>query len=158
MPPDRRGVGYGSGCALDSGMQTSDAHASAAPDAPSHRLLLVDDGRAIPFGFAEYFRSRGFLVDTASELPEARALLAHRCYDVVVSDVRLLELSVVEGLDVLASAGAARPRPHTVLISAYLTAEAEREARKRGIDRVMSKLVPLAMFERTLLDLLRGDQ
>jgi two-component system capsular synthesis sensor histidine kinase RcsC len=139
-------------------MQTSEAPAPALPDAAPHRLLIVDDEGAILFGFADYFRSHGFVVDTASEVEEAQALLAHGRYDVVVSDLRLLGLSAVEGLDVLASAGAARPRPYTVLISAYLTAEAEREARKRGIDRVMRKPVPLAVLERALRELLRGEQ
>jgi DNA-binding response OmpR family regulator len=139
-------------------MHTSDRGASSAPDGPAPRLLMVDDEGAILFASADYFRSHGFVVDTASELEQAQGLLAHERYDFVVSDLCLLGLSVAEGLAVSASAGAARSRPYTVLISAYLTPDAEREARKRGIDLVMRKPVPPAVLKRTLLDLRRGER
>jgi two-component system response regulator TctD len=121
-------------------------------------LLLVDDDRAVLFGFAEYFMSRGMLVDTATELEQAQALLAKRNYDFVVSDLRLQGWSAVDGLSVLATARNARQRPHTVLISAYLTEEVEQEALNRGIDVVVRKPAAPPALERMMMGLLRGKE
>jgi DNA-binding response OmpR family regulator len=125
---------------------------------PPLRLLLVDDDRAVLFGFAEYFRSRGMSVDTAAELEQAQTLLAQESYDFVVSDLRLQGWSVGDGLGVLTIASGARQHPHTVLISAYLTEEVEREALIRGVDVVVRKPTGPPVLERTLLGLIRGPE
>lgn len=135
-------------------MEQPTVHSSSAR---AWRLLVVDDDAATLFGFSEYFRARGFVVDAAAALEDAEALLAERRYDAVVSDLRLTGPSLVEGLVVLASAQSARPQPCTVLVSGYLTAETEREASRLGIDRVISKPIPPAALERILLDLFQAD-
>lgn len=53
------------------------------------RLLIVEDEEPIRRLLRDYFVARGFAVDCAGELGEARRLLQANTYTVVVSDVCL---------------------------------------------------------------------
>ena len=71
-------------------------------DSKPGRLLIVDDEAAIRLALGEYFRRRGWTVDSAAEKEEAEALLACTEYAVVIADLRLTGIYGVEGLDVSA--------------------------------------------------------
>lgn len=73
-------------------IRTREAHAlapaasSASPGRAAPGLLLVDDDAVNLLVFAEQLRARGFAVETARGADEARALLAQRDFDVLVTD------------------------------------------------------------------------
>ena len=57
-------------------------------DTPGH-LLIADDEEIFLLSTADLLRQEGFTVDCASNAMEARALLAQRPYDVLISDIRM---------------------------------------------------------------------
>lgn len=112
------------------------------------RMLIVDDEDSITFAMGEYFRAQGFAVDEAAEVEEAGALLALRCYDAVVADLRLTGSSAAEGLSVVSMAREQHPAAAIVLMTAYGAAAVHHEAQRRGADMVIPKpcaLPPLAV-------------
>ena len=81
-------------------------HTTLAPERhlpPTTRghVLLLDDEESILVPTAAYFRSLGFVVDTAREAEEADALVQHRRYDLAVLDLRVGPVGGTAGLDVL---------------------------------------------------------
>ena len=52
-------------------------------------LLVADDEEIFLLTTADLLRQEGFTVDCARNATEARALLAQRCYDVLISDIRM---------------------------------------------------------------------
>lgn len=104
------------------------------------RILLVDDEEPILFAMREYFGFAGFEVDCASDLASADGLIGSLTYDVVIADLHLTRMGS-EGLEVVAHAHAAGAR--TILLTAYGYPDMEREARRRGADRILHKPQPL---------------
>jgi len=121
------------------------------------RLLLIDDERAILIPLSRYLRSRGLEVDTAEDGASALALLGERLYDVVVSDLRLSPAHPDEGLELLARVPERHPRARRVLLTAFGSPEVEARAARLGIDRVLSKPLPLERLLATLRELMEGE-
>jgi two-component system, NtrC family, response regulator PilR len=107
------------------------------------RLLVVDDEALISFAMRRFFHAHGFEVDCASELPEARRLIAERCYDMVIADLRLSGLGSTEGLDVIDWARARCPAARSILLTSYGSPAIEATARSRGAAAMILK--PLAL-------------
>jgi DNA-binding NtrC family response regulator len=120
----------------------------------ARRLLVVDDEAAIRFALSDYFRERGWEVDTAAEKEEAEALLSHTEYAVVIADLRLTGIYGVEGLDIIQWSRHLRPETRVVLLTGYGTPEIEAEARRRGADALLHKPLPLPDLERIVAGLI----
>ena len=103
----------------------------------------MDDEQAVAYPMARYFRSLGCIVDVASEAEEAAALVTHRRYELAVLDLRLTGLSGVEGLDVLKEIRRRDQCVTVVVLSAYVSPEAEDAAKSLGADLVLAKPQPL---------------
>ena len=106
-------------------------------------VLLLDDEEAVLMPTARYFRSLGCTVDVAREPEEAEALISHRRYDLAILDLRVTRFGGTEGLEVLREI---RRRDHgtsVILLSAYVSAEVEAEARALGASAVLRKPQPL---------------
>jgi DNA-binding response OmpR family regulator len=110
----------------------------------SHRMLVVDDEPPIVFALREYFSERGFAVDTARELNEARRLVAAHRYSVVITDLRLSGTTGTEGFELVELLRGIEPRVAIVLLTGYGSPEIEREAHDRGVDVFLQKPVPLS--------------
>jgi two-component system, OmpR family, response regulator TctD len=113
------------------------------PGVSAKRILLLDDEEAILLPTAKYFRGLGCTVDMAREPEEAEALISHRRYDLVILDLRVTRFGGAEGLEVLREI---RRRDHgtsVIVLSAYISAEVEEEARALGADGVLRKPQPL---------------
>jgi CheY-like chemotaxis protein len=110
---------------------------------PGAHVLLLDDEEAVLLPTAHYFRRLGCTVDVAREPEEAEALINHRRYDLAILDVRVTRYGGTEGLEVLREIR--RRDHHTVVIvlSAYISAEVEAEARALGAGGVLRKPHPL---------------
>jgi len=120
------------------------------------KLLVVDDEHALAATIADYFGARGFRVDVAHELEEAQALVINDTFDVVVTDLRLTPTQHEEGLELLRFVRHRAPRTFIVVLTAYLTPDAERVARERGACLVLQKPQLLAELERHLRSIVCG--
>jgi two-component system response regulator PilR (NtrC family) len=109
------------------------------------RILIVDDEELIVLAMRRYFEGLGYFVDSAHELEEAQALLAHRTYDLVIADLRLTGIGGVEGLQIVADVHQRCANTRVMLLSAFGTPEIERESYNRGADAFLHK--PKAMME-----------
>ena len=109
------------------------------------RILIVDDEELIVLAMRRYFEGLGYIVDSAHELEEAQALLAHRTYDLVIADLRLTGIGGVEGLQIVADVHQRCANTRVMLLSAFGTPEIERESYNRGADAFLHK--PKAMME-----------
>lgn len=121
------------------------------------RLLVVDDEPVLAATLAEYFQAQGFHVSVAHALEEALALLAEDSFDLVVTDLRLTPTQHEEGLDLLAFLRICVPRPLAIVLTAYLTREAERTALELGASLVLQKPQHLAQLELHLRGLLETE-
>ncbi|MBA2409901.1 MAG: response regulator [Gammaproteobacteria bacterium] len=117
-------------------------------------ILIVDDERAILFAMREYFAAFGYDVDCARDKQEAKALLDHRTYAVLISDLRLSGAGDTDGLDIAAYARARNPAMRSILLTAYGTPEIERSAHALGIDVCLSKPRPLDEIVETVAELM----
>jgi two-component system, response regulator PdtaR len=112
------------------------------------RVLLVDDEQAITAPMAHYFRQLGYTADVADEPELAGALAALRRYDLAILDLRLTRWGGCEGLGVLEEIRRTNPWTRVVLLSAHLDDDSETEARRRGVDAVLAKPMPLPSLAR----------
>jgi ActR/RegA family two-component response regulator len=121
------------------------------------RLLLVDDEGAILMAVAEYFRRRGYDVACAQKREEAESLLAAGDYACVIADLRLTTREADDGLAIAAFVRERCPATRIVILTAYDSPAAERQAQTRGVDALMLKPKPLAEVARVISELLGGQ-
>lgn len=119
-----------------------------------YRVLIVDDEKPILVAIREYLSALGFLVDAATELEEALALLSNVPYDLLIADLRLTGFGGSEGLEILGYARSRRPEIRSIILSAYGSPEVELEARRRGVDRFLHKPSPLSDLAWAAIELL----
>jgi DNA-binding NtrC family response regulator len=110
----------------------------------AHRVLVVDDEDSLLFTIEDYFGTRRYAVDCARNMEEATALLSRRCYAAVIVDLRLQGSGDTGGLQVLAAAKELAPASRRILLTAYGSAEVEREARRLEVDAYLLKPQSLA--------------
>jgi two-component system response regulator HydG len=103
------------------------------------RLLIVDDEHSILVGMKRYFRSRGYVVDCASEKEQAKDLVDRLSYACVVADLHLTEAHEADGLDVVAYVRTRCPGTPVIVLTAYGSLSTEAEARRLGAATVLSK-------------------
>jgi CheY-like chemotaxis protein len=140
---------------------TSPAIPEAMPEgvAAGRHVLLLDDEEAILLPTAKYFRALGWTVDVAREPEEGEALISHRHYDLAILDVRVTRFVGTGGLELLREIRRRDHRTSVIVLSAYISAEVEAEARDLGAAAVMRKpqsLPDLAHLALTLMEGLRG--
>lgn len=129
-----------------------------ASRSPRPRLLVVDDEEAILLALRDYFVLQGFEVSCARDRAEAAMHLDRGAYDGVIADLRLSGSGGLEGLEVIARARARSPLTRTIIVTAYGSPEAEREARRRGVDAFLHKPVRLPEIARVVASLIdRGS-
>jgi DNA-binding response OmpR family regulator len=124
----------------------------------NRKVLILDDDDAISFPIARYFRSLGCIVDVASEPEEAEALVDHRRYDLAILDLRLTALDGIEGLSVLRELRRRNQFSTVMILSGYVSPEAEDEALRLGADRVLSKPQPLPELAEQAFSLMGAER
>ena len=108
------------------------------------RLLIVEDEVPIQQLLRIYFRARGYEVDAAGELDEARRLLQTHTYQVVLSDVSLSGgPSGREGLQLLKEARQLSAPPGVIVLTA-LELSAQELAASAQPDVLLRKPLRLA--------------
>jgi len=104
---------------------------------------VADDEEGVLLALKEYFGCCGWDVDAALTATEAERLLETRGYAAVITDLRFSGPSGTEGLAVVRAARTHHPAAPVVVLTGYGSPEAEREARRLGVDAFVPKPVPL---------------
>lgn len=115
-------------------------------DNAKFRLLVVDDERGLCAGVQEALHREGYLVDAANDARTALEAMRQHLYHVVVTDVRMPEMT---GLQLLQQARQAHGDTQFILMTAYGTVENAVEAMKAGAYDYLTK--PLDMQRLRLL-------
>ncbi len=98
--------------------------------AEERHILVVDDEDVITWAISQGLTRRGELtVDTASSGEEALSILEQRAYDLVITDIRMRGMN---GFELLTHIRSRYPDTGVVVMTAYGSAEAKREASERG--------------------------
>lgn len=123
-------------------------HAKAAT--MTCRLLVVDDEPAINYALSEYFSLRGFCVDSSVDMVEAEEMMSRVAYEIIITDLSLGGRGGTEGLELAAQVRRKYPLMHTVILTAYGSAESEAAARSLGVDAFLHKPISLSEIARVL--------
>lgn len=110
---------------MNSGHAGGDAHSgerSGGSGAPPPRVLIVDDEASIRAALSRFFRRRGWIIDEAGNGRDGLDALLRstesECYNVVVCDIRMPEMSGSEVHDTLIA-----QRPDLVERLIFITGE-----------------------------------
>lgn len=122
------------------------------------QILIVDDEESILFAMEQYITAQGCTVDTARELEEAQALLNNIRYHLVVADLRLSGIHGTEGLDLVSMVRECCPNTRVIVLTAYGSAEVQREALRRGAHAVLHKSMPFAEVAQAAMRVLQGGE
>ncbi|WP_045476269.1 sigma-54-dependent transcriptional regulator [Serpentinimonas barnesii] len=125
---------------------------SAAVPTPS-RLLVVDDEPDLLTLYELTLRKSGHQVAAASDLAQARALLAAQRFDALITDMRLPDGLGLELVHELAQAG--RPEK-TIVVTAYGSASNAVEALKAGAFDYLTKPVAPAQLRAAVANALQA--
>ena len=118
------------------------------------RILIVEDEDSTRFAMRDYFRSLGHEADGAEDRAEAEAKLVSARYGLVITDLRLGRHPNREGLEVVSFSKQHCASTPVIILTAYGTPDAEKDARRRGADRFLHKDRPLAEVARIALEAL----
>jgi DNA-binding NtrC family response regulator len=125
-------------------------------DAQMLRLLVVDGEESICFSMKEYFTLHGYNVDTAQELGEAERLVEATVYDVVIQDLRLGPALKPDGLEMIKFIRGQNPDTRIIVLTAYGSAEMEKEALACGADAFLRKPKPLSHVAQVIQGLIES--
>lgn len=120
------------------------------------RLLVVDGEESICFSMKEYFTLQGYQVDTAQDAEEAEQLVEGTDYDVVIEDLRLGPAQEPDGLEVIKFIRDHNSHARIVVLTAYGSAEMEKEALGCGADAFLRKPKPLSQVAQVIQGLIES--
>ena len=106
------------------------------------KTLVVDDEELIRWSLQSALKGIGFFVDTASDGNEALDMLRKTDYDIVITDFKMPGLNGLELLEKIKEEG---KKSKVILISAYLSYSAVKEAKECGAFHCVNK--PFGMDE-----------
>jgi two-component system response regulator PilR (NtrC family) len=118
-----------------------------------HRILVVDDERALAKAVGIHLSNLGFEVVRAEELEEAEALLLHSEFAVILADLKLTRTHGAEGFELLSFIRKHCPFSQAILLTGHGSEEVRDEARRRGARAVLQKPLPLAELARIVKEL-----
>jgi DNA-binding response OmpR family regulator len=120
-----------------------------------HQILIVDDEEAAVFGYERYLAKRGYRVDSAGSLQEARDRLEADCYQAIILDLRLPDGNA---LDIIADIRQAH-ESMVIIVASGLNDEATvDQALRRGANRCVTKPLSMEHICTTLSEQLRQQQ
>ncbi|HKV92628.1 MAG TPA: response regulator [Candidatus Angelobacter sp.] len=107
------------------------------------RILVVDDDNTVRSALGDVLLLAGFEVTTAEEREEAEALLATQPYDLVITDLRLGDLSGYSGLQILSEAAHRMGANRVMAMTGYANPLVESAVRDVGSE-LLKKPFPLS--------------
>jgi DNA-binding NtrC family response regulator len=103
---------------------------------PNPMLLLVDDDRQVLEAMADWLRSQGFELDTATTQADALEQMRQKTYDLLLADVRLGD---GDGFDLLEQSRRNWPATQVMLMTGYGTPDGAIEAIRAGAFDYLTK-------------------
>jgi len=111
-------------------------------------VLIADDEANVLEAMQEFFASQGWSVEIAATYEAAEALVTHRFYDLVLTDLSFDGNRDRQGLALARHVRAANPSTVVVVVTANAGTAIFKEAEHSGVGRVLSKPVALASLLR----------
>jgi CheY-like chemotaxis protein len=112
--------------------------------ASEHRVLVVDDEEVIAWAIAQALAREGVMkVETAHSGEEALEVMQQGPFDLVITDIRMEGMT---GFELLTRIRGLYPDTGVVVMTAYGSAEAKREATERGSLFYLDKTFELEEF------------
>lgn len=105
------------------------------------RILVIDDEEAMLFGFTKVLQSPEIEIDTAQALDEAKRLIQHKKYHVVIADLRLTNSTEMEGLEIIRFTKEKQPECKLIVLTAYGEKDTKEKVHKLGADFYFEKPV-----------------
>src|SRR5688572_27304221 len=93
------------------------------------KILVVDDERSIREVLEIFLKKEGFLVSSASSAEEALAVIKSNEFDLIISDIKMADMS---GIDLLRNLRSTNFNGQFILLTAFATAETAIQALKMG--------------------------
>ena len=118
------------------------------------RILTVDDDEDFLFLLGEYLKSVGLEHDQAVSAEQARNLLKHSGYDMIVSDFNMPGES---GLDLLRYVSSMYPGTPFVLMTGFDDLRIKRESMRIGVGAYIQKPFYLNDLRRTIINLVGSE-
>lgn len=100
------------------------------------RILLVDDVQDILDIFGLLLEDDGHEVDCATNYNDALALVEEHDFDLVITDYRMPRMHGLYLLDMIKDA---KPDIPVIIITAYQTDDMIAEAKRKGVDMILTK-------------------
>jgi DNA-binding NtrC family response regulator len=120
-----------------------------------NRILIVDDDHAMRLALAESLESCGYDISAAENGSEALNLFNKRKFDLVVTDMKMPEMS---GIEVLQGVKKMSPDVPVILITAYGTVNTAVEAMKEGAAEFIMKPFSLDDLEALVKNVLNTSK
>jgi two-component system response regulator (stage 0 sporulation protein A) len=115
----------------------------------AHKILVIDDDRAVLDVFHAFLTSRNYVVDCALDMEEAKSHLGQNTYSVVVADLSLGH-GEMEGLQVLEYLAREPSKPRIVVCSGHTTTDIQEKVLVMGADMFLAKPFVFKMFLKNL--------
>jgi two-component system, NtrC family, response regulator AtoC len=121
----------------------------------SHRILIVDDEAAIRMSVAEALAADGFATETAETGEEALARLHGGGFDLVVTDLKMPNVSGLELLQALRNTGRATP---VLMMTAYGDVDTAVECMRLGAYDFIQKPFKLSVMRKQVAAALKATR
>jgi EAL domain-containing protein (putative c-di-GMP-specific phosphodiesterase class I) len=122
-------------------MGDSDSSSRAANGV--RRVLLLDDEASVLGVLSDYLRSPRLEIVTCQEIEAAEAVLKHKHFDVVVTDLRVSELGGLEGMRLIRFVATHFPETVVLAMSGYVNEEVLAIGKAVGVTEVLEKPLDL---------------
>lgn len=110
----------------------------------SEKILIIDDESRMCDSLAELLEGSGYRVQTTQSAPSAVELLKQEPFDLVITDIKMPELT---GLDILKVVREIDPETIVILMTGYASLESALEAIKNGAFEYLLKPVEFTQLE-----------
>jgi DNA-binding NtrC family response regulator len=107
-------------------------------------ILILDDEEIVCTRLKPSLEKAGYAVRTFTDSTEAKKLLEHEPFDIVVTD---LKMANVDGMQLYRFVREKWPATQVVLISGFATVDVTRDALKAGVRDVIAKPFRIAQLK-----------
>lgn len=103
------------------------------------KVLLVDDETAFLLSARKVLEGPDLSIDTVDNFEEAIEMIEHSHYDIVVTDIRLTDVTSREGMDILRYVTERHPGTRVILLTGYGSPEIMEKAYAMGAANYLEK-------------------
>jgi len=99
-------------------------------------ILVLDDEEIVCARLKPALEKEGYRVETFTDSRQAKQVLEKRCFDIVVTDLKMAE---VDGMQLFRAVKEKWPQTRVIIISGFATVDVTREAFQAGVRDVIAK-------------------